>query len=88
MKQQHSGNKIHSLDIPNLRLIIRERLEYPFETFFGARHLKVLDILESPFKVHGNVLINLLVVISDINVQLIHLVVAVVLVVVLFPSLF
>ena len=51
-------------------------------------HLKVLNILKSPFQIHANVLINLLVVICNVDVQLIHFVVAEVLVVVIFPCLF
>ena len=51
-------------------------------------HLKVLNILESPFQIHAYVLINLLVVICYVDVKLIHFVVAEVLVVVIFPCLF
>lgn len=51
-------------------------------------HLKVLNILESPFQIHAYVLINLLVVICYIDVKLIHFVVAEVLIVVIFPCLF
>jgi hypothetical protein len=47
--EKNGSDEIHSLDVPDLWLVIRKSDENSFEAFFDLLALKVRHMLEGPF---------------------------------------